>query len=71
MPKRTRAGALTTLVVAGLTAGSALAGGAAPAAAAKANSAPKFLSASQLPPHPSSSWSAGKIEDGVPEEFQY
>ncbi|WP_327731744.1 hypothetical protein OG250_44780 [Streptomyces sp. NBC_00487] len=71
MPKRTRAGALTALVVAGLTAGSALAAGAVPAAAAKASSAPKFLSASELPPHPSSSWTAGRIEDGVPEELQY
>ncbi|WP_328841089.1 hypothetical protein [Streptomyces europaeiscabiei] len=71
MPKRTRANVLTALVVAGLTAGSALAVGAVPAAAAKASSAPKFLSASQLPPHPSSSWTAGRIEDGVPEVFQY
>lgn len=71
MPKHTRAGTLTALVVAGLTAGSALAAGAVPAAAAKADAAPKFLSASQLPPHPSSSWTAGKVEDGVPEELQY
>ena len=71
MPKRTRANMLTALVVAGLTAGSALAAGAVPAAAAKASGAPKFLSASQLPPHPSSSWTAGGIEDGVPEELQY
>ncbi|MGW1672586.1 hypothetical protein [Streptomyces sp. NPDC002324] len=71
MPKRTRANTLTALVVAGLTAGSALAAGAFPAAAAQASGAPKYLSASQLPPHPSSSWTAGKIEDGVPEELRY
>ncbi|MFD9110066.1 hypothetical protein [Streptomyces bottropensis] len=71
MPKRTRANMLTALLVAGLTAGSALAAGAFPAAAAQASGAPKYLSASQLPPHPSSSWTAGKIEDGVPEELRY
>ncbi|MDT0569922.1 hypothetical protein RM704_21020 [Streptomyces sp. DSM 3412] len=71
MPKHTRARTLVALVVAGLTAGSALAAGAVPAAAAKASGAPKYLSASELPPHPSSSWTAGGIEDGVPEELQY
>lgn len=71
MPKHIRARTLTALVVAGLTAGSALAAGAVPAAAAKASGAPKYLSASELPPHPSSSWTAGGIEDGVPEELQY
>ncbi|KUO16041.1 hypothetical protein [Streptomyces dysideae] len=69
MPKRTRAGALTALVAAVLAAGTALA--AAPAGATTKTSAPKFLSASQLPPHPSSSWTAGKVTDGVPDEFQY
>lgn len=67
MPKHIRAGALTALVVAGLTTGSVLAATAVPAAAA----APKFLSASELPPHPSSSWTAGKVTDGVPDEFQH
>src|SRR5688500_10037143 len=43
MPKRTRANMLTALVVAGLTAGSALAAGAVPAAAAKAPAAPLVL----------------------------
>ncbi|KUM76110.1 hypothetical protein [Streptomyces curacoi] len=69
MPKRTRAGALTALAVAGLTAGTALA--AAPAGAATKAPAPKFLSASELPPHPSSAWTAGKVTDGVPEEMQH
>ncbi|MDX3644246.1 hypothetical protein [Streptomyces sp. MB09-02B] len=71
MPKHTRARTLTALVVGAVTAGSALAVGAVPAAAAKASGAPKYLSASELPPHPSSSWTAGRIEDGVPEELQY
>lgn len=71
MPKHTRARTLTALAVAGLTALSALAVGAVPAAAAKTGTAPKYLSASQLPPHPSSSWTAGGIEDGLPEELQY
>ncbi|MBE4737500.1 MULTISPECIES: hypothetical protein [Streptomyces] len=71
MPNHTRARTLTALAVAGLTALSALAAGAVPAAAAKAGTAPKYLSASQLPPHPSSSWTAGGIEDGLPEELQY
>ncbi|MDG5805648.1 hypothetical protein P9869_23875 [Streptomyces ossamyceticus] len=81
MPKRTRAGALTALLAACLAAGSAVTATAspatgatpadAPAPSAKASAAPKFLSASQLPPHPSSSWRASKVTDGVPEEFQY
>jgi hypothetical protein len=86
MPKRTRAGALTALLAACLAAGSTVTATASPAAlspatgatpagapapAAKASAAPKFLSASQLPPHPSSSWRAGKVTDGVPEEYQY
>ncbi|MET9830298.1 hypothetical protein ABZ078_13455 [Streptomyces sp. NPDC006385] len=69
MPKLTRAGALTALVVAGLAAGTALA--AAPAGAATKAPAPKFLSASELPPHPSSGWIADKVTDGVPEEMRY
>ncbi|MGW1544685.1 hypothetical protein ACWCPM_31465 [Streptomyces sp. NPDC002309] len=66
MPNRIRAGALTALVVAGLTALTTLA---APAGAAAPKPSPKFLSASQLPPHPSSSWTAGKVTDGVPPEL--
>jgi len=37
----------------------------------KASASPKFLSASQLPPHPSSSWRAGKVTDGVPDELRF
>ncbi|MFH0521150.1 hypothetical protein ACHBTE_28720 [Streptomyces sp. M41] len=69
MPKGTRAGTLTALVVAGLAAGTALA--AAPAGAATKAPAPKFLSPSELPPHPSSGWVAGKATAGVPEEMRY
>ncbi|MFE6176319.1 hypothetical protein [Streptomyces sp. NPDC056464] len=69
MSKRTRAGVLAALAVAGLTAGTALS--AAPAGAATRAPAPKFLAASELPPHSSSAWTAGKVTDGVPEEMQY
>ncbi|WP_405657696.1 hypothetical protein [Streptomyces sp. RK9] len=65
MSLRIRTSACTALAVAALAAGTVLtapAAGAAPQAAA-----PKFLSASQLPPHPSSSWTAGPVEDGFPE----
>ncbi|MEU6682224.1 hypothetical protein [Streptomyces sp. NPDC046832] len=65
MPKHLRASALTALTVAALAAGTVLtapAAGAAPTAAA-----PKFLSASQLPPHPSSTWTAGPVTEGFPE----
>ncbi|QQM40020.1 hypothetical protein [Streptomyces liliifuscus] len=37
----------------------------------KAAAWPKFLSASQLPPHPTSSWRAGKVTDGVPDELRF
>ncbi|MEU9158144.1 hypothetical protein AB0D59_48370 [Streptomyces sp. NPDC048417] len=62
MPKRTRAGALTVLAGAALAVGTTLA---VPAAAAP--KAPGFLAAADLPPHPSSSWTAGKVTAGVPE----
>ncbi|MEU2616948.1 hypothetical protein ABZ642_02110 [Streptomyces sp. NPDC007157] len=62
MPKRTRAGALTVLAGAALAAGTTLA---VPAAAAP--KPPGFLAAADLPPHPSSSWTAGKVTAGVPE----
>ncbi|GAA3154268.1 hypothetical protein [Streptomyces echinatus] len=61
MPKRTRAGALLALAVTGLAV--ALAG---PATAAP--KAPGFLAAADLPPHPTSSWTAGKVTAGVPGE---
>jgi len=65
MHQRSRAGALTVLVVTGFTLGVTLAvqAGAAPGA-------PKFLSAADLPPHPSSAWTAGKVTDGVPDELR-
>ncbi|MFI6107495.1 hypothetical protein [Streptomyces sp. NPDC051310] len=65
MSMRIRTSALTAPTVAALAAGTVLtapAAGAAPKAAA-----PKFLSASQLPPHPTSSWTAGPVTDGFPE----
>ncbi|MYW46981.1 hypothetical protein GT045_09660 [Streptomyces sp. SID486] len=60
MPKRTRSGALLAVAAAGLTV--ALAG---PATAAPR--APGFLTAADLPPHPTSSWTAGRVTAGVPE----
>ena len=57
--KQTRAGALTLLALTGLTLGSVL--------TAPAGATPRtgFLSAADLPPHPSSSWTAGDITDEV------
>lgn len=65
MPMRTRVGALFAVAVTGLALGATLA---APADAAP-QAAPKFLSAAELPPHPSSPWKAGKVTDGVPDEL--
>ncbi|MDT0405617.1 MULTISPECIES: hypothetical protein [Streptomyces] len=65
MPKHTRAAVLATLTAAALAAGTALA---APAGAA---APPKFLAASELPPHPSSDWNAGPVTDGFPAELAY
>ncbi|WP_055701572.1 MULTISPECIES: hypothetical protein [Streptomyces] len=65
MSLRIRTSACTALTVAALAAGTVLTAptaGAAPKAAA-----PKFLSASQLPPHPTSSWTAGPVTEGFPE----
>ncbi|MGI5366545.1 hypothetical protein [Streptomyces iakyrus] len=65
MSMRIRTSALTALAVAALAAGTVLtapAAGAAPKAAA-----PKFLSASQLPPHPTSAWTAGPVTEGFPD----
>ncbi|AKZ53172.1 conserved exported protein of unknown function [Streptomyces ambofaciens ATCC 23877] len=65
MSLRIRTSACTALAVAALAAGTVLtapAAGAAPKAAA-----PTFLSASQLPPHPTSSWTAGPVTEGFPE----
>ncbi|MEU1187402.1 hypothetical protein [Streptomyces sp. NPDC005859] len=64
MPKRIRTGTLaglTALTAAGLALGTVLA---APAGAA-APRPPGFLSAADLPPHPGSSWTAGRITAGA------
>ncbi|MFD9435775.1 hypothetical protein [Streptomyces sp. NPDC060002] len=67
MSKRTRAGTLTGLIgltgltVAGLALGTVLA---VPAGAATVRP-PGFLSAADLPPHPSSSWTAGRVTAGA------
>ncbi|MGV9888075.1 hypothetical protein [Streptomyces sp. NPDC003395] len=61
MPERTRAAMLLALAVTGLAVALA-----APATAAA--KAPGFLAATDLPPHPSSSWTAGKVTAGVPQE---
>lgn len=67
MSLRIRTSACTALTVAALAAGTVLM---APAAGAAPNAAaPKFLSASQLPPHPTSSWTAGPVTEGFPEEL--
>jgi hypothetical protein len=66
---RTRAATLATLTVAALAVGTALT---APAGAAPKTSAPpRFLSASELPPHPSSAWTAGPVTDGFPVELAH
>ncbi|WP_338135362.1 hypothetical protein [Streptomyces europaeiscabiei] len=62
---RIRTSALTALAVAALAAGTVLTAPAAGAATKAA--APTFLSASQLPPHPTSSWTAGPVTEGFPE----
>ncbi|MFF9157678.1 hypothetical protein ACF1AB_36280 [Streptomyces sp. NPDC014846] len=66
MPKSTRAGALLAVAVTGLALGATLA---TPANAAAAK-APGFLKAADLPPHPSSTWTAGKVTAGVPEAVE-
>ncbi|MFD7061534.1 hypothetical protein [Streptomyces sp. NPDC059906] len=73
------ASALRALTVTALAAGAVLtapAAGATPKDAAPTLSAaptlaatPAFLSASQLPPHPTSSWTAGPVTDGFPDEL--
>ncbi|UPZ28227.1 hypothetical protein MUK60_10615 [Streptomyces sp. LRE541] len=77
MTKHTRGVAFTALAAAALAAGTVLAG---PAGAvvntsapvsATSSTAPKFLAASQLPPHPSSAWTAGKVTPGVPDELVF
>ncbi|MET8827892.1 hypothetical protein ABZX40_19085 [Streptomyces sp. NPDC004610] len=60
---------LTTALIA-LTVASATAATVLSAPAGAAPRGPAFLSASQLPPHPFSSWTAGKVTDGVPDELR-
>ncbi|MGX1915188.1 hypothetical protein ACWIID_41210 [Streptomyces phaeochromogenes] len=86
MSKRTRAASLTTFVAAIVAFGAVLAGPADAtgkdtsaskhastnaSSKVKAGAWPKFLSASQLPPHPTSAWTAGKVTDGVPDEVRF
>ncbi|MFJ2239714.1 hypothetical protein [Streptomyces sp. NPDC087859] len=68
MSMRIRTSALTALAVAAVAAGMVLT---APAGAAPKAAVPKFLSASQLPPHPTSSWTAGPVTEGFPEELGF
>ncbi|MFD3730684.1 hypothetical protein [Streptomyces sp. NPDC058632] len=79
MPMRTRAAALSAVTVAALAAVTSLTGpaGAAPAADPEPKeqrtkaTTPAFLAASQLPPHPSSEWTAGPVTDGFPVELAH
>ncbi|CAL9331114.1 hypothetical protein [Streptomyces sp. enrichment culture] len=67
MSMRIRTSAVTALTCSALVAGAVLTApvaGAAPRAAE-----PAFLSASQLPPHPTSSWTAGPVTDGFSDEL--
>ncbi|BCL26765.1 hypothetical protein ACFFS2_00300 [Streptomyces aurantiacus] len=83
MTKRTRAVAFATLTAATLALGTVLAGPAGAMAnpsvsvsvpvpvSATSSSTPRFLSASQLPPHPTSAWTAGRVTPGVPDELVF
>ncbi|MFD7463407.1 hypothetical protein [Streptomyces tendae] len=67
MSMRIRTSTVTALTCAALAAGAVLT---APAAGAAPRTAePAFLSASQLPPHPTSSWTAGPVTDGFSDEL--
>ncbi|WP_405823645.1 hypothetical protein OG241_43230 [Streptomyces sp. NBC_01390] len=74
MPTRdvhaTTASALTALTAL-LAAGLALAAPAGATAKVSAPTPPKFLSAAELPPHPSATWTADRVKDGVPEELKF
>ncbi|MGV9988497.1 hypothetical protein [Streptomyces olivaceus] len=67
MSMRIRTGAVSALAVTALTGGAFLTAPA--AAAAPKTPAPALLSASQLPPHPTSSWTAGPVTQGYPAEL--
>ncbi|MGC5567212.1 hypothetical protein ACPYPG_30810 [Streptomyces sp. FR-108] len=85
MSKNTRGVAFTALAAAAVAVGTVLAGPAgavvntsvpasvtdAVPASVTSSGTPKFLSASQLPPHPSSAWTAGKVTPGVPDELVF
>lgn len=66
---RTALSVLTALAAA--AAGVALAAPAGATAKASAPARPAFLSAAELPPHPSSAWTADKVKDGVPDELRF
>ncbi|MUT91220.1 hypothetical protein [Streptomyces sp. Z38] len=79
MPVRTRVAALAALTATALAVGAAATtqAGAAPgetvqksASAPKKAAAPRFLAASELPPHPTG-WTAGPVTDGFPEQLAY
>ncbi|MFJ9856001.1 hypothetical protein ACIRVN_00700 [Streptomyces albogriseolus] len=79
MPIRTRVAALAALTAAALAVGAAATAqaGAAPGGTAQKNAsvqkkaaAPRFLAASELPPHPTG-WTAGPVTDGFPEQLAY
>ncbi|ANS68897.1 hypothetical protein SLINC_6673 [Streptomyces lincolnensis] len=83
MPKHMRSSALTVLALTAATLGTTLGvqahAEAAPTGAkktavvktvaAKTAAYPRFLAASELPPHPTSAWTADKVKDGVPESL--
>ncbi|GAA3873564.1 hypothetical protein GCM10023084_28150 [Streptomyces lacrimifluminis] len=70
--RATRAGLITALsaLTALAAAGLALAAPAGATAKPSAPAQPKFLSAAELPPHPSSAWTAGRVKKGVPDELK-
>ncbi|GHE42794.1 hypothetical protein GCM10018771_24190 [Streptomyces cellulosae] len=78
MSVRTRVAALAALTATALAVGAAATAqaGAAPGEAAQQNAsaqtkaAPRFLAASELPPHPTG-WTAGPVTDGFPEQLAY
>ena len=79
MPIRTRVAALAALTATALAVGATATAqaGAAPnetaqktASAQKTAAAPRFLAASELPPHPTG-WTAGPVTDGFPEQLAY
>ena len=67
-PARRRLGRLAALVTAALAGLGVAAATVTPAGAA---TAPKFLSAGELPPHPASPWYAGPVTSGVPDPLPF